>query len=122
MVMEDFAYLARESNAAWLAGRGDGRYERYEKFYQSERTDDASGFDLEKSNEGYVEYSSSQPPPLIALFSAPWVGRVVIALFALYMGTRVVPQLARVGPAFTGMVLVVAFVGLRIYHRRRKRP
>jgi hypothetical protein len=119
--MEDFAYLAKESNAAWLAGRGDGRFERYEKFYQCERAGNASGFDLEKSNESYVEYSSGQPSSLLSFLNAPWVGRVAIALFALYMGTRVVPPLARVGPAFTGMVLVVAFVGLRVFHRRRKR-
>lgn len=43
--MEDFAYLAKESNAAWLAGRGDGRFERYEKFYQCERAGNASGLD-----------------------------------------------------------------------------
>ncbi|RKT10646.1 hypothetical protein B0G69_8080 [Paraburkholderia sp. RAU2J] len=119
--MEDFAYLAKESNAAWLAGRGDGRFERYERFYQNERAGNASGFDLEKSNEGYVEYSSSHPSPLLSFLSAPWVGRLAIALFALYMGTRIVPQLARVGPAVTGIGLVVAFVGLRVFHRRRRK-
>ncbi|BCF95138.1 hypothetical protein [Paraburkholderia largidicola] len=119
--MEDFAYLARESNAAWLAGRGDGRFERYEKFYQSERAVDAAGFDLEKANEGYGEYVGSQPSPLLSFLNAPWVGRVAIALFALYMGTRVVPQLAKVGPAVTGIALVAAFIGLRVFHRRNRK-
>ncbi|WP_353557710.1 hypothetical protein [Paraburkholderia terrae] len=119
--MEDFAYLAKESNAAWLAGRGDGRFERYERFYQSERAGNASDFDLEKSNEGYGQFSSSQPSPLLSFLSAPWVGRVAIALFALYMGTRVVPQLAKVGPAATGIALVAAFISLRIFHRRRRK-
>ncbi|MPW11242.1 hypothetical protein GCT19_37890 [Paraburkholderia sp. CNPSo 3155] len=121
--MDDYAYLARESNAAWLDGRGDGRFERYERFYRSERAVNAAEFDLEKANEGYVHYVSSQPSPLLSFLSAPWVGRVSIALFALYMATRVVPQLAKAGPTVTGIGLVAAFVGLRVFHRwaRRRR-
>jgi hypothetical protein len=119
--MEDFAYLAKESNAAWLDGRGDGRFEQYEKFYQSEREADAAGFDLERVNDCYGNFASDKPSSLLSLLSAPWVGRVAISLFALYMGTRIVPQLAKIGPAVTGIVLVVAFVGLRVFHRRRKR-
>ncbi|TCK33432.1 hypothetical protein B0G84_7652 [Paraburkholderia sp. BL8N3] len=119
--MEDFDYLARESNAAWLDGRGDGRFERYERFYQSERAANATGFDLEKANEGYVEWTSTQPSHLLSLLSAPWVGRVAVALFALYMGTRVVPQLAKAGPVVTGIGLIIAFVGLRVFHRRRRK-
>ena len=119
--MDDFAYLARESNAAWLDGRGDGRFDRYEKFYQNERAVNAAGFDLEKANEGYVDYVSNQPTRLLSLLSAPWVGRVTIALFALYMGTRVVPQLAKIGPAVTGIGLILAFIGLRVFHRRNRK-
>jgi hypothetical protein len=119
--MEDFDYLARESNAAWLDGRGDGRFERYEKFYRDERAANVAGFDLETANDGYSEWSSSRPSPLISLLNAQWVGRVAIALFALYTGTRLVPQLARIGPAVTGIGLVAVFVGLRIYHRRSRK-
>jgi hypothetical protein len=119
--MEDFAYLTRESNAAWLDGRGDGRFERYERFYQSELAGSPLGFDLEKSNEGYVEYTDSLPAPMLSFLNAPWVGRLAISLFALYMGTRIVPQLAKVGPSVTGIALVAAFVGLRIFHRRRRK-
>lgn len=119
--MEDFDYLAGESNAAWLDGRGDGRFERYERFYQSERAANVAGFDLEKANEGYVEWASNQPSNLLSLLSAPWVGRSAIALFAVYMGSRLVPQLAKAVPAVTGVGLIVVFIGLRIFHRRRRK-
>lgn len=119
--MDDFDYMAQESSAAWLEGRGDGRFERYERFYQSERAIDAAAFDLEKTNEGYGKWASEQRSRFVSLLAQPWVGRVAIALFTIFMAGRLVPELARLLPEATGFGLVVAFIGLRIFHRRRKR-
>ncbi|MGF6812741.1 hypothetical protein OKW30_007958 [Paraburkholderia sp. Clong3] len=119
--MEDFDYLVPESNAAWLDGRGDGRFERYERFYQSERAVDAAGFDLERTNEGYKEWASRQPSGLLSLVSAPWFGRVAVVFFCLYMGCPLVPGLAMAMPEATGAMLVAVFIGLRIFHRRRRK-
>jgi hypothetical protein len=119
--MDDFDYLARESNAAWLEGRGDGRFEHYERFYQSERQRQAAAFDLERANEGYPQWVAHQPSRLLSTLSAPWFGRVIVALFAVYIGSRAVPALASAAPAATGVLLVVAFAGLRVFHRRRRR-
>ncbi|APA90634.1 hypothetical protein BJG93_33115 (plasmid) [Paraburkholderia sprentiae WSM5005] len=119
--MEDFDYLVPESNAAWLDGRGDGRFERYERFYQSERAIDTAGFDLETTNEGYREWASRQPSRLLSSLSAPWFGRVAVVFFCLYMGCHLVPGLAKAMPEATGGMLLVVFIGLRMFHRRRSR-
>lgn len=119
--MEDFDYLAHDSNAAWLDGRGDGRFERYERFYHSARAQRADQFSLEKLNEEYVEWSSRQPARLLGLVSAPWVGRVAVTLFSVYMASQLVPSLAGKMPYATGAMLVVVFIGLRVFHWRRKR-
>jgi hypothetical protein len=118
--MEDFDYLAPDSNAAWLDGRGDGRFERYERFYQTERAQQADGFDLERSNEDYAKWASRQPSRLLSLLSAQWFGRVAAAFFSVYMASRTVPALAGAAPVATGAMLIVAFVGIRVFHWRRK--
>jgi hypothetical protein len=119
--MEDFAYLARDSVAAWLQGRGDGRFERYECFYRRER--DTTGFDLEKSNEEYGAWMSGQSPRrrLLALINGEWFARATIAFLAFYFATRAIPVLASRVPAATGCLIVIAFIGLRIFHRKRRK-
>ena len=120
--MEDFDYLATDSNAAWLDGRGDGRFERYERFYQEERAQQAEKFDLEQTNEGYGEWVSRQPGRILSVMRGRWFGQVLIAFFSVYMGSRLVPTLAGRLPVATGAMLALAFVGLRVFHwRRRKR-
>ncbi|MDQ7979988.1 hypothetical protein QYH69_22355 [Paraburkholderia sp. SARCC-3016] len=117
--MEDFDYLAPDSAAAWLEGRGDGRFERYEQFYRLERSS-SEDFDLESANEGYAEWAGRQLPRLTAMISGPWFGRVVVAFFSCYMAAQTVPMLASRVPFPTGAMLVVAFIGLRIFHRKRR--
>jgi hypothetical protein len=120
--LEDFDYLVPDSNAAWLSGRGDGRFERYERFYRDERSRLATGFDLEKTNEAYGELASSQHGRLLSIMNTPWLGQVLVAFFSVYMGSRFVPALASRLPVATGTLLVSTFIGLRVFHwRRRKR-
>ncbi|TDN59087.1 hypothetical protein [Paraburkholderia sp. BL10I2N1] len=119
--MEDFDYLAPDSNAAWLDGRGDGRFERYEKFYQAEREQQAERFDLERSNEEYAKWRREQPSRLLSTLSAPWFGRVAVAFFSVYMGVGTVPALAGAAPYATGAMLIVTFVGLRVFHWRGRK-
>lgn len=120
--MEDFDYLTPDSNAAWLEGRGDGRFERYERFYQAERAQQADSFDLAQSNEGYAKWVNQQPSRLLSTLSASWFGRAAVAFFSVYMGARLVPTLAAAAPIVTGAMLIVALIALRVFHwRRRKR-
>jgi len=118
--MDDFAYLARESNAAWLDGRGDGRFERYEQFYRDERALVAEGFDLKKTNEGYEEWASRQPSRILSMLSTPWFGRVAVVFFSLYMGSRLIASVAKLQPVATGVLLIAAFVSLRVFHWQRR--
>jgi hypothetical protein len=117
--MEDFDYLFADSAAAWLQGRGDGRFERYERFYRLERSN-RDDFNLELANESYAAGVGTQSLRFAHIFSAPWFGRVVVAFFSFYMAARAVPMLASRLPFATGGMLVVAFIGLRIFHRKRR--
>jgi hypothetical protein len=119
--MEDFDYLVPESNAAWLDGHGDGRFEQYERFYRDERARLAAGFDLQKTNEGYEEWASRPPSGILSMHSAPWFGRVAIVFFCLYMASRLIPVAAKLQPVATGGLLIAAFVGLRMFHWRRRK-
>lgn len=118
--MDDYAYLVSDSNSAWLGGRGDGRFERYEKFYHAERASCGDRFDLEHANEAYSRWLANRPPRL-AFLARPAIGRVAVALFCVYMAAQLVPALAARAPQATGILLVVTFVGLRLMHRRRRK-
>ncbi|KVF68203.1 hypothetical protein [Burkholderia vietnamiensis] len=118
--MEDFAYLCADSNAAWLAGRGDGRYERYERFYHAQRATHADGFDLEQINEQYGEWAGRRSAAALAAFNAPWVGKVAVACCCAYLGSHIVPVISARAPQATNIMLAAAFIGMRIFHRRRK--
>jgi hypothetical protein len=119
--MEDFDYLSPDSNAAWLEGRGDGRFEQYERFYQTERSSKAESFDLEASNEGYATWVGGRPSRLLRMLSAQWFGKVLVAFLCVYLASRAVPMLARAAPVATGVLLGTAFVALRVFHRKRRK-
>ena len=120
--MDDFAYLVPDSATAWLAGRGDGRFERYERFYRAEQDRHAENFDLETANDEYGNANATEPNPVWTIINAPWVGSIVVVFFCVYMGSQLVPALTTVAPKATSVGLLVAFFGLRIFHRRRRRP
>ncbi len=119
--MDDLAYLVAESNAAWLAGRGDGRFQRYERFYRSEREKQAATFELEQVNEAYPDWVGSQPPRVIGMLASPWFGKVLVALTCMYVGAEVVPTVSSAMPYKSTALLCAVFVGLRIFHWKRRR-
>jgi len=119
--MDDLAYLVAESNAAWLDGRGDGRFERYERFYQSEREKLAETFELEQVNEAYPEWVGSQPPRMLGMLARPCFGKVLAALTCLYVGAQVVPAVSSAMPYKSTVLLGAVFVGLRVFHRKRRK-
>ncbi|AJW93779.1 hypothetical protein QHI69_37010 [Burkholderia gladioli pv. gladioli] len=119
--MDDLAYLVAESNAAWLAGRGDGRFQRYERFYRSEREKQAAAFELEQVNEAYPDWVGSQPPRVIGMLARPWFGKVLVALTCMYVGAEVVPTVSSAMPYKSTALLCAVFVGLRIFHWKRRR-
>ncbi|MBN3776566.1 hypothetical protein G3O06_03175 [Burkholderia sp. Ac-20345] len=119
--MDDFAYLVADSNAAWLNGRGDGRFERYERFYQARRETQMESFELEQINDAYPDWVGSQPPAWLGLLVKPWVGKVLVALTCMYVGAQVVPAVSTAIPYKSTVLLGVAFVALRIFHWKRRR-
>ncbi|HEM7888280.1 MULTISPECIES: hypothetical protein [Burkholderia] len=119
--MDDLAYLVAESNAAWLEGRGDGRFERYERFYQAQRETRAESFELEQINEAYPDWVGSQPPPVLGMLARPWFGKVLVALTCMYVGTAAVPVVSTAIPYKSTALLGVAFIGLRIFHWKRRK-
>lgn len=119
--MEDLAWMVRDSAAAWLRGRDDGRFAGYETFYRRALDADAAGFDLEKLNEDYAIWTSERPSRLVSLLNRPIVARALIAFLAVWIGAQTVPAAAGVAPKSTAAMLVVVFIGLRVFHRERKR-
>lgn len=119
--MVDLAYLVAESNAAWLDGRGDGRFERYERFYHAQRESRAESFELEQVNEAYPDWVGSQQPPVLGLLARPWFGKVLVALTCMYVGGVAVPVVSSAIPYKSTALLGVAFIGLRVFHWKRRK-
>ncbi|ABO59955.1 hypothetical protein LA345_35935 (plasmid) [Burkholderia vietnamiensis] len=119
--MDDLAYLVSESNAAWLDGRGDGRFERYERFYHSERERQAEAFELERVNDAYPDWVGSQPARVIGMLAKHWFGKVLVALTCMYVGAQVVPTMSLAMPYKSTALLGAIFVALRVFHRKRPR-
>lgn len=119
--MEDLAWMVRDSTSAWLRGYDDGRFAGYEVFYRRAFDADATGFDLEKLNEDYAVWTNERPSRFLRALNRPVVARGLIALLAVWIGAQTVPAAAGLAPNATAVILVVAFIGLRIFHRKRKR-
>ncbi|MCA7954255.1 hypothetical protein LGM43_28710 [Burkholderia seminalis] len=115
------AYLVAESNAARHDGRGDGRYEQYERFYRSGREKQAGTFELERVNEAYPEWVGSQPPRVLGMLARPRFGKVLVALTCVYVSAQVVPAVSLAMPYKSTLLLGSVFVGSRVFHRKRRR-
>src|ERR1700761_2194534 len=112
--MQDFAYLFNDSVASWLAGRGDGRFSRYERFYRVARAAAADAFDLEASNEQYTQLCQRSSRFVVSVLNTNAFRQLMLFLVLLYGGSLIVPVLARVQPIATGAILAAIFVALRV--------
>lgn len=118
--MEDLAWMVRESTSAWLRGYGDDRFGAYEKFYREALAAPGKQLGLEMINEEYVQWANERPSRLMRLLNRPTTSRALVGLFAVWVAAQAVPHAARLAPQSTAVLLVVAFVGLRIFHRKRR--
>jgi hypothetical protein len=120
LAMEDLAWMVRDSASAWLRGYGDMRFDEYESFYRMARATSESKSDLEQINEEYALWIAERPGKLISLLNRPVFARALIAFTAIWIAGQAVPRLAGIAPKSTAGLLVAAFIGLRIFHRKRR--
>ncbi|PXX05655.1 hypothetical protein C7399_14028 [Paraburkholderia tropica] len=119
--MEDLAWLVRDSASAWLRGYGDGRFAGYESFYREARNVAPESFDLERLNEDYSAWVRERPSRFVSALNRPIVARALIAFLTVWIGAQTVPHAAGYAPKTTAGLLVAVFVGLRIFHRQRRK-
>lgn len=119
--MEDLAYLVPESSAAWLSGQGDGRFRRYEKYYQHKLADLKSNFDLEKVNEAFEQVAGATPaqPPQARI--SVLLGKAAVGLFAIYAVSLVLKAASHINPAASGVVVIGILIGLRKIRKNQTR-
>jgi Flp pilus assembly protein TadB len=122
--VQDFAYLFPDSVAAWLEGRGDARFQRYEKHYRADRAAAQSheAFDLQRSNVRFAQKFGSGR----GQFAGVWVsksrafGALAIFLILLWGGTLLLSSVGATQPVAVAAVLGVVFVALRVKHFRAR--
>ena len=120
--MEDLAWMVRESASAWLRGYGDERFGAYEDFYRKALCAPDKRRELETINKEYGQWVSERPGKLVQLLNRPLIGRALVGFFAVWIAAEALPHAAGLAPRSTAVVLGVAFVGLRIFHRKRRKP
>jgi hypothetical protein len=118
--MQDFAHLFSDSVAAWLRGRGDFRFQRYERYYRADRSaaHDAGSFELERTNEQYVVKCRRKGGRLFAVLDSKAFKHLVPFLAILWGGSLLLPTVGQLQPVAAGVVLVVTFIAIRIKRRR----
>jgi hypothetical protein len=116
--MQDFAYLFPDSVAAWLDGRGDARFQRYEKHYRADRATAQSyeAFNLERSNARFAQRFGSVTLPLAGVPKSKAFGALATFLILLCGGTLLLSSVGATQPIVVGVVLGVVFVALRVRH------
>jgi hypothetical protein len=118
--MQDFAYLFPDSVAAWLDGRGDARFQRYEKHYRADRATAQSNeaFNLERSNARFAQRFASGTLSLAGVRKSNAFGALAAFLSFLWGGTLLLSSVGATQPIVIGMVLGIVFVALRVRHFR----
>ena len=114
--MRDFAYLFKDSAASWLDGRGDARFQRYERFYRASRAAAPSlaEFDLETSNEQYTTICRRTHSRVVEALDSKAFKHLALSLTLLWGGSSLLPVVGHSEPVATGAVLLGAFMILRV--------
>jgi hypothetical protein len=114
--MQDFAYLFSDSVAAWLEGRGDARFQRYEKHYRADRAtaQSSEAFDLERSNVRFAQRFGSGSRPFAAVSKSKAFGALATFFILLWGGTALLSSVGATQPVAVAAVLGVVFVALRV--------
>ncbi|MDR5806307.1 hypothetical protein [Caballeronia sp. LZ001] len=121
--MQDFAYLFPDSVAAWLEGRGDARFQRYERHYRADRATVQSqdAFDLEQSNVRFAQRFGSGRRQFAAVSKSKAFGALATFLILLWGGSALLSSVGATQPVDVAAVLGVVFIGLRMKHLRARR-
>ncbi|WP_250518920.1 hypothetical protein [Caballeronia sp. ATUFL_M1_KS5A] len=120
--MQDFAYLFRDSVAAWLQGRSDSRFQRYERHYRSDRATAQSRevFDLEQSNIRFAQSFSSGRRQFAAVSQSKAFVALASFLILLWSGTALLSSVGTKQPVAVAAVFGVVFVALRVKNFRAR--
>ncbi|WP_053572733.1 hypothetical protein [Caballeronia cordobensis] len=120
--MQDFAYLFRDSVAAWLQGRGDSRFQRYGRHYRSDRQTASSPeeFDLERSNVRFAQRFGSGRRQFVAVSKSKAFGALATFLILLWGGAALLSSVGATQPVAVAAVLAVVFVALRAKNFRAR--
>ncbi|WP_250528387.1 hypothetical protein [Caballeronia sp. GAWG2-1] len=120
--MQDFAYLFSDSAAAWLEGRGDARFLRYERHYRAARSAAQSqeAFDLEQSNNRFAQRFGSGRLQFAAVSKSKAFGALATFLILLWGGSALLSSVGATQPVAVAAVLGVVFIGLRMRHLRAR--
>jgi hypothetical protein len=121
--MQDFSHLFSDSVAAYLRGRGDSRFHRYERHYRADRSaaPDAASFDLERTNEQYAQRCRHENSRLVAILDSKAFRQLAIFLAILWGGSLLLPTIGKSQPIAAGVVLLGIFIALRIKRRKTAR-
>jgi Flp pilus assembly protein TadB len=120
--MQDFAYLFGDSVAAWLRGRGDARFQRYERHYRAERqaTPSTETFNLERSNEQYAKRYARSGGRVLRVLDSRAFRHVVFFLALVWGGSLLLSTVGKQQPVIAGTLLAALFVAVRVNRRRTR--
>lgn len=123
LTMQDFSHLFSDSVAAWLRGRGDFRFQRYERHYRADRSaaPDVESFDLERTNEQYAQRCRHENSRLVAILDSQRFKHLALFLMILWGGSLLLPTIGKSQPVAAAIVLIGIFIALRMNRRKATR-
>lgn len=120
--MQDFAHLFGDSVAAWLRGRGDARFQQYERYHRADRSTKTGGvdFDLEASNERYARSCRRPNSRLVDALESKAFKSLIVFFVIAWGGSLLLPTVGKSQPVATAVVLCALFALLRVKAWRAK--